>query len=158
MKIWSLPKHENLTTGKKILWKRGEIAPKEGAISSLFPQYFSISLTSKESNYIYFAKCGCSNYFFLNSANLICRGTDISKYFKGSLGIRDNESRLYLKHTGKILYQPGCGIWIGQTSMCSTSAVIFLSNNKFTSLVNRKEGNDQETIQFPNTFRSKAPK
>ena len=34
--------------------------------------------------------------FFLNSANLICRGTDISKYFRESLGIRDNESRLYL--------------------------------------------------------------
>ena len=29
VKIWSLPKHENLTTGKKILWKREEIAPKE---------------------------------------------------------------------------------------------------------------------------------
>ena len=27
VKIWSLPKHENLTTGNKILWKR-EIAPK----------------------------------------------------------------------------------------------------------------------------------
>ena len=35
--------------------------------------------------------------FFLNSANLICRGMDISKYFRGSLGIRDNESRLYLE-------------------------------------------------------------
>ena len=34
--------------------------------------------------------------FFLNSANLICRSTDISKYFKQSLGIRDNESRLYV--------------------------------------------------------------
>ena len=33
--------------------------------------------------------------FLLNSANLICRGTDISKYFRESLGIRDNESRLY---------------------------------------------------------------
>ena len=45
--------------------------------------------------YIYiFVKCGCSNYFFLNSANLICRGTDISKYFRESLGIRDNENRL----------------------------------------------------------------
>ena len=29
VKIWSLPKHENLITGNKILWKRGEIAPKE---------------------------------------------------------------------------------------------------------------------------------
>ena len=34
--------------------------------------------------------------FLLNSANLICRGTDISKYFRESLGIRDNESRLYI--------------------------------------------------------------
>ena len=25
-----------------------------------------------------FVKCGCTNYFFLNSANLVCRGTDIS--------------------------------------------------------------------------------
>ena len=28
---------------------------------------------------------------------MICRATDISKYFRESLGIRDNESRLYLK-------------------------------------------------------------
>ena len=33
---------------------------------------------------------------FLTSATMICRGTDISKCFRGSLGIRDNESRLYL--------------------------------------------------------------
>ena len=33
----------------------------------------------------------CSIYFFLNSANLISRGTDISKYFRESLGIRDLE-------------------------------------------------------------------
>ena len=56
VKIWSLPKHENLTTGKKVLWKRGEIAP----------------------------------------ANFICRGTDISMYFRESLAIRDSESRLYI--------------------------------------------------------------
>ena len=34
--------------------------------------------------------------FFLNSANLICRDTDISKYFREPFGLRDNESRLYL--------------------------------------------------------------
>ena len=39
-------------------------------------------------------KCGCSNNFFLNSANLICRGTDILKYLIESLGIRDNEPSL----------------------------------------------------------------
>ena len=43
-----------------------------------------------------FVKCSYTNYFFLNSANLICRSTDISKYFSESLGILDNESRLYI--------------------------------------------------------------
>ena len=46
VKIWSLPKHENLTTGKKILWKRGEIAP-------LFHNIFNISLTSSPITHIY---------------------------------------------------------------------------------------------------------
>ena len=39
---------------------------------------------------------GCSIGIFLNSANLICRSTDISKCFRGSLRLRDNESRLYI--------------------------------------------------------------
>ena len=34
--------------------------------------------------------------FFLNSANLICRTTDISKYFGQFLGVRDYKSRLYI--------------------------------------------------------------
>ena len=41
-------------------------------------------------------KFGCSFGIFLNSALLICRSTDISKCFSGSLRLRDNESRLYL--------------------------------------------------------------
>ena len=40
--IWSLPKHENLTTGKKILWKRGKNAPQEQFL--LFSTIFSIYL------------------------------------------------------------------------------------------------------------------
>ena len=44
-------------------------------------------------------KCGCSIYFILNSANLICRGTDISKYFRESFELRDNENRLYFPRT-----------------------------------------------------------
>ena len=32
---------------------------------------------------------------FLSSANLICRSMDMSKYFRESLRIRDNESQLY---------------------------------------------------------------
>ena len=33
--------------------------------------------------------------FFLNATNLICQGTDIPKYFRESLGLQGNESRLY---------------------------------------------------------------
>ena len=36
-------------------------------------------------------------FFSLNSGNLICRSTDISMYFREFLGVRDNESRLYLR-------------------------------------------------------------
>ena len=39
-------------------------------------------------------KCGCSIYFFLNSANLICRDTDISKFYSEAIGLRDNECLL----------------------------------------------------------------
>ena len=42
-------------------------------------------------------KFGCSIGIFLNSANLICRSTDISKSFRGSLRLRENESRLYIQ-------------------------------------------------------------
>ena len=41
-------------------------------------------------------KFGCSIGIFLNLANLICRSTDISKCFRGSLRLRDNESQLYM--------------------------------------------------------------
>ena len=40
-------------------------------------------------------KFGCSIGIFLNTSHLICRSTDISKCFRGSLRLRDNESRLY---------------------------------------------------------------
>ena len=36
-------------------------------------------------------------FIFLHSANLIFRGTYISKYFREALGFRDNESRLYVQ-------------------------------------------------------------
>ena len=39
-KIWSLFKHRNLTSGNKILWIRGEIAPQEQFLP--FPTIFSI--------------------------------------------------------------------------------------------------------------------
>ena len=45
---------------------------------------------------MFICEFGCSFGIFLNSANLICRSTDISKCFRGSLRLRDNESRLYI--------------------------------------------------------------
>ena len=38
---------------------------------------------------------------FLTLSTMICRGTDISKCFSESLGIRDNESRLYKQNNQK---------------------------------------------------------
>ena len=91
VKIWSLPKHENLTKGKKYCGKEEKLLLSN---FSSFPQYFQYSYLKSPITYI-FVKCGCSNYFFLNFAYLICRGTDISKNLIESLGFRDNESRLY---------------------------------------------------------------
>ena len=75
------------------MWKRGEIAPKEQFL--LFSTIFSVYLYFQESNYIFICEMWLFDLsFLLNSANLICQDTDISKYFRESLGLRDNESRL----------------------------------------------------------------
>ena len=42
-----------------------------------------------------FVQSVCAICIFLNSENLICRGTNISKCFRGPLQLQDNESRLY---------------------------------------------------------------
>ena len=94
MKIWSLPKHENLTTCKIYCGKEEKLLLRSNF--SPFPQYFQYISNFKSPDIHIFVKCVLSNYFFLNSANLICRSTDISKFFRESLGIRDNGSRLYL--------------------------------------------------------------
>ena len=88
VKIWSLIKHKNLTTGNKMLWKRGDF--------SAFPRYFQYVHIFKSQIKYSFVKCGCSIYIGLSSTNLLCRATDISKYFRESLGLRDNGSRLYI--------------------------------------------------------------
>ena len=49
-----------------------------------------------------FVKFGCSIGIFLNFPNLICRSMDISKCLRGSLRLRDNESRLYLAVTSSL--------------------------------------------------------
>ena len=88
VKIWSLFKNENLTTGNKILWKKGAISP-------LFHNIFNISLRQGVKLRI-ICEMWLFDLFILNSANLVCRYTDISKYFRLSFEIRDKESQLYL--------------------------------------------------------------
>ena len=45
-------------------------------------------------------KFGSAICIVLDSENLICRSTDISKCFIGSLQLRNNESRLYFNWSG----------------------------------------------------------
>ena len=65
-----------------------------GAISLLFHIILYIFLTSGVKLHIHLLNVIVRFIVFLTSATLICRGTDISKCFRESLGIRDNESRL----------------------------------------------------------------
>ena len=76
-----------MTTGNKMMWKKGEIA-------TLF--YIYIFLTSGVKLRIHLLNVVVQFIVFLTLATLICRGTDISKCFSEFLGIRDNKSRLYV--------------------------------------------------------------
>ena len=54
-------------------------------------------LCLQESTFMFICEMWLFNLFFLNSANLICQGMDISKYFRESLVLRDNDSQLYIR-------------------------------------------------------------
>ena len=78
VKILFLLKHENLTKGKKYC---GNIVEKEKLLQfSSFPQYFQYTCISnlRVQLHIYLLNVVVQIIFFLSSANLICRGTDIS--------------------------------------------------------------------------------
>ena len=83
------PQHSQ-STGNKILWKREIIN-----FSSL-PQYFQYISNFRSQSTHSFVKC--VRFVLLNSGNLICQGTDISKYLRESLGLRGTESRLYFEN------------------------------------------------------------
>ena len=74
VKIWSLPKHENLTTDKKYCGKEEKLLLKEQFL--LFSTIFSnTSLTSRVPIAYIFVKCGCANNFFPQ----FCK-SDMSRY------------------------------------------------------------------------------
>ena len=70
MKIWSLFYHETMRTGNTIMWKRGEIAPKEQFLlfSTIFSEY---SIFTSQITYS-FVKCGCLIYLFFSSILQLC--------------------------------------------------------------------------------------
>ena len=92
------------------MWKRGEIAPKEQFL--LFSTLFYIYISNFRSQSTHsFVKCDCSIYCFPHFLKSdMSRYADISKYFSESLGIRDNESRLYWKSSISILGTSGYDI------------------------------------------------
>ena len=61
---------------------------------SSFPQYFRYVSNFRSQFFIVICKMWCSVYFCLKCANLICRGTNNSNYFRESLGLQNNENRL----------------------------------------------------------------
>ena len=73
------------------MWKRGEISPLFHIIL-----YIYMFLTSGVKLHIHLLNVVVQFIVFHTLSTLICRGTDISKYFSESLGIRDNERQLYL--------------------------------------------------------------
>ena len=84
------------------MWKRGEIAPKEqfllfSTFNLLYIYFLYIFLTLGVKLRFHLLNVVVQFIVFLSLLTLICRGKDISKYFSESFGIRDNESRLYLK-------------------------------------------------------------
>ena len=75
------------------MWKRREIAIN---FSSFPHDYIYMFLTSGVKLHIHLLNVAVQFIVFLTLSTLIYRGTDISKCFSESLGIRDNESRLYI--------------------------------------------------------------
>ena len=121
------------------MWKRGEIAPGEQFLpfSTIFQYIFLIKgvrLHSHLKNLV------VQIVFFLNTTNSICRSTDISKCFLGSLRFQDNESRLYIIRTmmlyGEIFYlgMVYCShtpaVWHIQSTLVISTSVI--SNNRLS--------------------------
>ena len=81
------------------MWKRGELAQFLFFSTLSFPCYFIyIFLTSGVKLHIHLLNVVVQFIVFLTPSTLVGRGTDISKCFSESFGIRDNESRLYIYH------------------------------------------------------------
>ena len=91
-----LSQNEILVCFNNEIWQQAAKYCGKEEISPLSHNNFNTSLTSEVKLHIHLLNVAVRFIVFLNSANLICRGTNVSKCFRESLGIRDNESWLYL--------------------------------------------------------------
>ena len=100
-----------MTTVNKIMWKRGEIAKlRLRSNFSSFPHYFIYTfLTSGVKLHIHLLNVVVQFIILLTLSTLICRGTDSTECFSESLGIRDDESRLYF-HDVRVDFLVGVSI------------------------------------------------
>ena len=98
---------------------------------SSFPQYFQNVSNLGVRLHIHSVKGGCSINCFPESANLICRSTDISNCFIESLGVRDNESRLYVyrNDTHADLSMVNLHILLSGKDFCLLPFIICLSSS-----------------------------
>ena len=93
----------SLISNKRLSRSKNLLSPMDQYI--LFSHsIFNISQKSGVRLHINYVIC-LFDLFFLYSANLICRGTNISKYFRESL--RDNENWLYFFTHFRNLYREG---------------------------------------------------
>ena len=74
---------------------------------------------------------------FLTLSTLICRSTDISKCFSESLGIRDNESRLY---NGPDQIAQMCRLILDFLSSILISHIKNISHNSPVHIVSDNDG------------------
>ena len=104
---------------------------------SSFPQYFQYISNFRSRITYTFVKGGRSIYVLLNSANLTCQGTDIAKYFRDSLRIRDNESRLYWYEIRDVLVPILHALWgIGtNSSRCEIYEVWIYGSTELHTLI-----------------------
>ena len=112
-----------MTRGNKIMWKRGEIAPK----FLLFSTIFSVYLYFQESNYIFVCKMWLFDLFFSSILQIWYVEIRISRSISESLGLRDNESRLYFTAVSCA----ACIIWLTLTkvkaALCHTYIWLIIS-------------------------------
>ena len=123
---------------------------------SSFPHYFIYTfLTSGVKLHIHLLNVAVQFIVFLTLSTLICRGSDISKCFSESLGIRDNGSRLYF------LFRLFCGtamVWIlyyrryilySALFLSAVSAVFCFDNTRQEPPLLKKNITDSEHFNRP---------